>query len=539
MASSGSRADSHCSACGAPIPSVESERCKYCGAPVNTKVAVAKAAARHAENATKKAWRYSWIYIAVFVGISVVMGLRAQCKVQDAMNGAAQGGGPQMPSAATEKGRKRPRKSEGEKERLYLHTLLATHPEPDGTQSILATSGSTPNVAIYLIDAATGKVRWKNAPWRTYLNRKQIVLSGDKLFVVDQERLVALNVKDGAILWQASLVADYASYTEGFRVSGDRIAVLVRDGSTQCFDANTGQTVWTHKQTPPPNKLPGAGNRLLEFRRVPSGRRKTTEIAVVDMETGDVRQRLRPRCSTHSIIPPDSPDIHSSMLFAGDGQELYLFYGTFRFCAERWNLTAGAMAWQTNQAKQGQRGREEAGEIPFVVGEDEIFYPAEDKAVYAIRRSTGQLRRLIADPDNLLAPVLQQGKLVVVAATAGWEGQACGQAKKCMLWGVDREKGAVLWRYALPPDPVHGRRSTDERFQGRFVPEGLSLVQASGDQLVLDLLDLGSGVSRRHKQIKLSGEIREMRWQDDLVWLHADAYEGIDPANGTVRYRLE
>ena len=175
------------------------------------------------------------------------------------------------------------------------------------------------------------------------------------------------------------------------------------------------------------------------------------EIAVVDLDSGEVRHSLRSRCSTHSIIPAEQPSRGATLLLSPDGEELYVFYGTFRQCAERWNLKTGTMAWQLNRAKNGQQAKSMGVKTEFLLGPEHIFYPASDKAVYALSRSTGELRKVASDADTYLAPLLVKDNLLVATATAGWEGSECGSAKHCALWGIDIAKGNVLWRHTLPP----------------------------------------------------------------------------------------
>jgi outer membrane protein assembly factor BamB len=521
----------NCPACGAPIASVESERCEYCGAAINTHVAAAKVAVKQVSTATRKAWRMTWLYVAVFLGFSAFMALRTQRNVEQAVQKASGSATPARPGAAASRGAAR--------ESLQLQELLFALPSADGKPALLFSSSRSPDHALYLLDPETRAVRWKSAPWSGSLGKGQVRLLGDKVIVADQTRLVALAASDGTLAWQASLVADYQPYTEGLLASGDRIAVLARDGTTQAFEASSGSTVWARKASPPPNRLHGAGGSLLEFRRVEQGRRVTDEIAVVDLGSGEVRHSLRPRCSTHSVIPAEQPSRSATLLIGPEGDEVYIFYGTFRYCAERWNLKTGAMAWQLNHANRGEQATSVAGKHTYLLGDEHIFYPAEDKALYALRRSTGELRKLQGDAETSLSPLLVQGNLLVATAVPSWESRDCGNAKQCSLWGIDVAKGTVLWRHTLPPGARMGVNTTPERVAGHIGPDGITLAQVSNDELVLDRLDPQSGVSKVHKQLKFSREIGRLAYQGDLVWLWSRQYNAVDPKTGTVRYEID
>jgi hypothetical protein len=99
MASSNSGSAS-CPACGAPIASVESERCEYCGAAINAHVTAAKLAAKQVGTATRKAWRMTWLYVAVFLGFSAFMAWRTQRNVEQAVQKASGPTTPARPDAA-------------------------------------------------------------------------------------------------------------------------------------------------------------------------------------------------------------------------------------------------------------------------------------------------------------------------------------------------------------------------------------------------------------------------------------------------------
>lgn len=513
------------------MTSVESERCDYCGAAINTHVAAAKVAARQVSTATRKAWRRTWIYVAVFLGFSAFMALRAQRNVEQAVNKASRVATSAKPGADVRKGPAR--------EDLQLHALLAAVPRLPGKLSLLFSSSRSPDHALYLLDPETSAVQWKSGPWSKLLSKGQIALLDDKVLVADESRLVALSIKDGTMLWQASLVADFMPYTEGLLVSGDRVAVLARDGTTQAFEASSGKTVWTRKQSPPPNHLYGAGTSLVEFQRVGKGRRTRDEIAVVDLGTGEVRHSLRSRCSTHSIIPAEQPSSGATLLLSPDAEELYVFYGTFRHCAERWNLKTGKMAWQLNRARNGEQARSVGGKTDVLLGQEYLFYPGGDKAVYALRRSSGELRRIASKADMYYAPLLVQGSLLVITATASWDDDECGSAKECSLLGIDIAKDIVLWRHALPPGARPGIHTTAARVAGHFDADGLTLAQVSNQDLILDRLDLESGVSKLHKQLKFSSDVGGLAYLGDLFWLSARGFHGVDPKTGSVRYQLD
>jgi outer membrane protein assembly factor BamB len=532
MADDGGHFTARCPSCGAPLGNDEDERCEYCGNTIDSGRAATRYAVREAEALSKRAWRRSWVYVLGFAGLSSMLAFfgqwRATNKARTAEQSARQAALARLGAGKSVK---------PERERLGLMTLLASLPQPDGKLAVLFATRQSPDHPLLLVDAATGAVRWRSGPYATYVNRAHVALLDDKLFVVEGARLTALATGNGAVLWQTSLIADHRDYSDALRAAAGRVAVLLRDGSTQVFDAGTGETVWTRKRTPPPNRLAGAADHLVEFVRLPKKRGFDEYLAVVDLADGTERHRLRPRCSTHSIIPANQPSSSSPLAFSDDGEEMYLFYGFNRFCVERWNLRSGSLAWQVNR-----RGAGEAsvigGKLESLLGHDLLFYPAGD-GVYAVERQSGELRKVLGDAEHRLVPALADDTLLVVTAIPAWEHGDCNDAKNCALWGVDLAQGNVRWRYALPTESKSSRRGADERFAGRLTPEGLTLAVGSGQRIILDRLDRDTGVVRSHKVLKQDGEIRSIDFRDGLLWLDARAFVAIDPETGATRYRLE
>lgn len=291
----------NCPTCGAPLSSGWSERCEYCGAATNPQVTAAKVAANAVENVTKKAWRRS---IAFTVGMLLFSGLAAligQLGTRRAVRKAEQ------PLAALS--RTTPPASTTPKSvvPLSLSQTLGEVSFGESNRAVLFASSRAPDYPLVLLNPLTGKVLWKSPPFGKTVDRNQVIVGKDQLFVADENTLVALRARDGGEVWRTSLMADYKRYSEGLLLSDKSLAVLLQDGTTQAFDPATGKTLWALKQTPPPNRVLGAGKFLLRFGNAGKKRARDAEIVVIDSASGAVVQRLEPRCPTHSIIPPDEP----------------------------------------------------------------------------------------------------------------------------------------------------------------------------------------------------------------------------------------
>lgn len=174
--------------------------------------------------------------------------------------------------------------------------------------------------------------------------------------------------------------------------------------------------------------------------------------------------------------------------------------------------------------------------------DERIVYAAAD-GIYQIRRRDGELAKIVDLEQNTLIPTYLKGNLLVLAATASWDGRDCTSAKSCSLWGVDITKHTVLWRHTLPKAGSFPSRS--ERFAETLTSDWLDLIQAGeAGQVLFDRLDLATGVSKAHREIRpVSSDphfVRspELDWLGGLLWLKDDAFLAIDPASGLVRYQM-
>lgn len=537
MSRSENRSSSNCPSCGAPIASAKSERCAYCGALLDATAASASVSANN--GAIPRAWRRAWVYLAVVLGFSGFMAFRAQRNVERAIQRS------ESNSASASSGR-----ATTQRVSHSLSELLATIPQTGGGLAAFFSATPGHDHVLTWVDATTSTVRWTSPSFSHSIGQNQVAVSDDHAYVVDESRLVALQLKDGAVAWEASLVADFMTYSDGFRLVGDQLVVLERDGTTQVFDRRTGKTLWSEKHDSPSRGLLVAGHHVVELLNVAKKRGREAEVHVLDLVTGEITQRLRPRCSTHSIIPANEPSVFSHLLLSQDGEELYLFYGINRACAERWNLRDGTMAWQVNR-NSGLLSITQSSS-PILLDADVILYPG-DRTVYAIRRKDGQFHEVITSPDNHLLPKFVRGDLAIIAATPTWDRSGCENGKNCSLWAVDIKTGAVVWRHALPKISSSGHRHKMECYRGSLDAAGFTLAQIGGEeQVVLDRLSLDTGVSNFHKQIDLAtlkdsmnagiAGIQTFDWMGDTLWLSSygsRGFTGIDAQTGNVRYRLE
>jgi outer membrane protein assembly factor BamB len=510
------------------------ERCDYCGAVANPRRAAANEVQGAIRDAAQRARRTSFVYVAVVLGISAVSALIALVG-QLGMRGASKSARiPKTESAQS-------RANAPSKDRLGLSQILAEVPKAQEGPAVLFATYRDPDHPLVLLDAKTGKARWIHGAFSKSLSKHQVELSGDKIFIADQNRFIALNVRDGSLAWQASLMVDYKSWGNGIYAAGNRVAVLLQDGTTQVFEVATGRTVWTTRENPPPQHILGAGNHIVQFGRSGRAHGRDTEISVLDLDSSEVQQRFDPRCSTHSIIPPNAPSPSDPLWFSEDGNDVYFFYGINRYCAERWDLRTGKRVWQLNRADRYQMPSTTYRDHPFVVGPEVLVYAAGNN-VYAIRRRDGELRKVIDSADMHLEPRYLHGGHLILAASATWDDADCNQAKNCAIWSIDLDKGEVSWRYSLPSLDGHALSSGAPRFVGAFSDESFDVAEVAGnDQVVLDRLNLQTGVSRFHKAFKLGSTFRapSLAWFGNTLWAQGGGTTAIDTAASAIQFQLE
>lgn len=504
MASGGDPESLSCPSCGAPITTVECERCLYCGTAISPQAKKAELVFVEADSAywnTRRINRLGYLGTFLFVCISMYM---VYPQFHEALER-------QRSVASAEK------ETPG-RNNLHLGALLGSVPNDSGKRMLLFSAQIESERALCLLDPETAVTRWASTSWRGPLGKDQIAIWDDKILVVDQSRLVSLDARDGRMLWQASLTADFDPDRKRLMVSEGRVAVLTRDGTAQVFDVSSGRALWARRQNPPPREFIASGNLLII-----SG---DNAINVIELEDGKIRQSLQARQS-------------NLVSFQLDGEDLYVFNGLSSF-VDRWSLKTGNRKWHTNSTGLGpdifRRG------WGLVLGGEHLLY-SFDGAVYAIRKSDGTLERIAFDAEVKPTVLLAQGNLLVIATTPQWDSDDWAKSKNCSLWGFDIAKRVVLWRHNLPNGPQFVLAPIEYRVIGRLGPDGLTLAQAGVDELILDRIDPNTGSSSFHRQLKFSRPdfvFARPVYHGDLLWLTSSkGFHGIDVKTGSVVYHFE
>lgn len=119
---------------------------------------------------------------------------------------------------------------------------------------------------VYALNAATGAELWhyahKMGPITTYCcgpNNRGVAVYGDKVFMGTLDaKLVALNAKTGAVVWETQIADPELGYSETMAPTAVEGKILIGTnggeygirGFVKAYDANSGKLLWTFHTTP-------------------------------------------------------------------------------------------------------------------------------------------------------------------------------------------------------------------------------------------------------------------------------------------------
>ena len=391
---------------------------------------------------------------------------------------------------------------------------------------------TTEKKELALVDARTGEIRWKSEPLLEHPDEKSVLLSEDTAYATDSDGLVAVYLANGRTIWETSFAAGVA-WRMLFKGT---ILVLQNDGKLLALDSSAGSPVWGEQLESRPRKLSWVGGEVLVPRVEKRGRRKVHTVDLVDAASGKVNRTLHVECRNPASQSLDTPDIDAKFLFSEDGQEMYVVYGSFNRCVERWNLSEGKIAWQN-------RSRGSLSPQTSFLLTDPALLAFDGSQVRFFARSNGAGHVLLADQDNKFTPLAGQNGVVALFATPSWD------SHHPALWGIDAETGKRLWSAALPEMDAFGIRDNPRENGVTMTKHGIAVVQVVGEgQIGVDLLDLKTGVSAGRSLLSMESTpgwfadfLSNLRIADDgeRAWFTARGNLcSLDLATGKLEYQF-
>jgi outer membrane protein assembly factor BamB len=373
-------------------------------------------------------------------------------------------------------------------------------------------------------DAASGAPRWQGETLQTsrMLDEDHIAFDDQRVYLADQRSLLALRLGDGATAWRASLMAEVATGCSGcVRAMGER---LQEDGSLQALDAGSGRLVWEVKVRSVPREVVVFDGRVVVPRQT-QGRRSSWHFDLLDPADGKATVSIDASCTSIRSFPLERPTAYSPRLFDEASKSMFIQFGDFRHCVQRWDMEHGKMLWGLNTGDAG------IGKLALVGG-GLVLLDAE-KALRAIDARTGTLRTLLQTDDQVIKPIIARDDVVVVTATASWD-----HSERFAVWGLEPATGRRLWQFASGDKP--------EKWNGIgawwSVQDGSAGVVVARvvdeKQLALDTLDRKTGATDR-KTINLANGIWRPYWGAPVSWLQSgQSYYGVDLAAGRIAYHV-
>jgi outer membrane protein assembly factor BamB len=422
---------------------------------------------------------------------------------------------------------------------VNINEMIAGLPRDGAGEDLLAyvNNSGDQGISVALIDGGSLAPRWKSQPLSKEAYQGRSVVGQDMLYLTDHERLLAVRLSDGAVAWDAALVAE-PNCDDCLRLVKNHVVVVQKDGSIQGFDAQSGQRSWSITQDDPQRKLPVVGDRLVLLQ--PAGKNGRL-LSLVDPVTGKEAQQIEPTCPNKSF--PDQverPDASSPMLFSADGKTMYITFGFFSHCAQGWDLASGKLIWQTPLGRDlpstwGNDGSQILAEDAILFG----FEQGDEGALWALDRASGKLHKVAAKKKYRFIPVAARDGTVIALTWPTWD------TDKQSLLGLDAKTGEQRWEFK--PLATDARiTETHGHLDLRLTRKGLLVVQVLEDQkqLLVETLDPRTGTSAEKRTTTLEGSgshvFWDALWSTDIAWLDIGSWiYGIDLRTGATMYRLD
>jgi outer membrane protein assembly factor BamB len=434
---------------------------------------------------------------------------------------------------------------------------LLTTPLQIHTPVILLNTGSTtPNViastydvssdrySLSRLDMTNHKALWSALAQKDYL-QIDTLLAGDTLvYVVMADRLVALQLSDGAQAWEASLPDKLpgACQTCVLQQKG-QVVVLTTDGSLGAYDALTGHQTWEKHFDNTGDTLYPVGSGVGLVYSATQG----SALGILDATSGDEVTHIEPTCTANDMT--DQMENYSNVVFdlASQPAKVYFLFGLFNACVEGWDLSSGTLDWRYVEQDQNL---DNSRDTPALLANNTLYYVQGDQ-LRSLDAATGKQTKTLDQPkDYSLVPLLVSGQRLLVRATR------TQGTTRYELWGYDLASGKNLWKRPFinsapmdPPDAMAGLIDTgDSAWTYQMTPGGLWLItfQAQPNQVNLAQVNLDTGELSNQQSLALGLDSttdfyevpNRIASQDPVVWFATESrIYALNPQTGKFVYQ--
>lgn len=256
------------------------------------------------------------------------------------------------------------------------------------------------------VDGKDQKAAWTSPDLGSTDQERPLLSDGTRLLLPDGRRIVALNLSDGTLAWQAPLSDEFRGWRMArdcpgcFALNGTAVSAVTSDGVLATFDTTNGQSLWTRRLVDVNARVWSVGGVLAVF----DGESTDRKLFVLDPATGAELHALSPTC----VEPGDTPNFSNTLSSTFQvspvpgAAALDLAFGSSPSCVQRWDLTTGA---QTANVLIGQS---------FSFGDDSLL------SMGTTTFAGGNQGYVLAD--------MTTGAAVPVAGEEGWEYRPLGLA---------------------------------------------------------------------------------------------------------------
>jgi outer membrane protein assembly factor BamB len=333
----------------------------------------------------------------------------------------------------------------------------------------------------------------------------------------------------GKTAWQASLSDSlYPSCVSCLQWFDGYVVVVTTDSTAQGFDAQTGEDLWSRDLKASTYDVYRIGGAPAVLDEDDDG----SALFFLDPATGDVTRRLSSTCTDADQFFSSELDSFDTTLFYDEPTEaLYLIFGSFESCVQRWNPAADRPAWDTHLTTDD--GFSSSYALSPLLDGDTLYLSTENGRLWAFDTTTGERRTVLAEEDERFVVLGALDGVVIVQAVETRGSYEYG------LWGVEAASGEVLWTVdlneaepLLDTDTASGILSSGESaWMARVMSNGVMLVQAKSEphQLILQMLDPRTGTPNTETVVRLNRLDPNMfysasliDWRGSRVWMLID-----------------
>lgn len=340
---------------------------------------------------------------------------------------------------------------------------------------------------------------------QVYPSQIRTAVEGSTLYFVQDNRLRAYNINNGALLWETNL-SDLinTSCTTCLQIAGQSVIVLTVDRVLQAYNLEDGEPLWDIRLKNGESYLASKGflafdDRIGILDAIDEKTSYKMDFYLYNASDGSLLVQLHPACSDPGQFFDDEFLSTSSTVMTNPSKknEVYFFIDAiYGLCVQAWNVKqTEAPLWGTVL----ESGMPQLEDISWshtdietaVLSSSHLYWVPSDQTVVDLDLTSGGVQKLFSEQDYDLMPLAEQGDILVLTAkrTRGSE--------RNEIWGINLKSGKRVWTHILEADDLleNGFSSGGGTWAYHITPQGMSIIQISEDpdHLLYQSLNLTNG----------------------------------------------